>query len=90
MLNKKPYIFLITLVAILFFIIGFRYGQNVEKANKIIDYLLSLTPTPYQKSPTPIPTTEYKSKRWGLKLKYPENLKIIESTNSSEIIIEKK
>lgn len=90
MTRKKPYILITFLLVILFFIIGVRYGQNVEKANKVIDYLLSLTPTSPQKSPTPIPTTEYKSKRWGLKFKYPENLKIIESSNSPEIFIEEK
>lgn len=92
-MSKKPVIFLIFLFLILFFILGVRYGQKVEKANKTIDYIISLTPkiTPTQTpTPTPIKIEEYKSKRWGLKFKYPTNLKIIESTNTAEIIIAPK
>lgn len=84
----KPYLFLLFLLIILVFIIGVRYGQKVEKTNKVmIDYLLSITPT---KSPTPTPTwtiAEYKSKKYQIKLSYPSFLKLEESTNSAEIIL---
>ncbi len=92
-MHKKSVIFLTLLIIIIAFLAGVRYGQNVEKTNKVIDFIISLTPsvsptkTP---SPTPMPTTEYKSKRWGLKFKYPANLEIKESTNTPEIIIEEK
>lgn len=42
----KSYIFLVILTIILFFILGVRYGQKVEKNNKIVDYILSITPYP--------------------------------------------
>ncbi|MCX7880991.1 MAG: hypothetical protein N2482_00545 [Patescibacteria group bacterium] len=90
---SKPYFFLILLFLILFFILGVRYGQRVEKINKTIDYIISLTPkiTPTNTpTPTPIKIEEYKSKRWGLKFKYPSNLIIKESTNTAEIIFEEK
>ena len=54
----SPYIFLLLLIFILVFAGGVQYGKKVEKANKTIDYLLSITPT---KSPTPFiaPTITY-------------------------------
>lgn len=85
-MKKKPYILITSLLSILFFILGVRYGQYIEKINKKIDFISSISPSPV-KSPIPIPTTEYKSKRWGLKFKYPQNLKIVESTKSAEIFI---
>ena len=44
---------LIILIIVLVFVIGVRYGQNVEKSNKIIDFVTSITPT---KPPAPSPT----------------------------------
>jgi hypothetical protein len=86
-MKTKPYIFLFFLVVILAFILGVRYGQRVEKNNKIVDYLLKLPTPTLQVTPTPPDYIEYKSKKWGLKFTYPENLKIKESTNSPEIFI---
>lgn len=51
----KPYLFLFFLIVILVFILGVRYGQRVEKNNKVVDYVLSITPYPtYTPSPTEI------------------------------------
>lgn len=86
-MKTKPYLFLFFLIVILVFILGVRYGQRVEKNNKTIDYLLKL-PTPTAPvTPTPPSYIEYKSKKWGLKFTYPDNLKIKESTNTPEIFI---
>ena len=54
----KSYVFLFVMISILIFILGVRYGQKVEKNNKIVDYLLSITPYPtYTPYPTiPLPT----------------------------------
>lgn len=90
MLKPKTYYFITLLLLIIFFILGVRYGQKVEKANKVIDFILSITPT---QPPTPTPTIgyqEYKSRRWGLKFKYPDNLILKESTKGAEILIEPK
>ena len=91
--KPKTLIFITILLLILFFILGVRYGQKVEKANKVIDFLLSITPT---KKPTPAPSPtplifeEYKSRRWGLRFKYPAGFEIKESTRTSEILIAPK
>ncbi|GAB4219576.1 MAG: hypothetical protein Fur009_6380 [Candidatus Microgenomates bacterium] len=72
---------------ILVFIIGVRYGQKVEKANKAIDYFLSITPT---KKPTPTPTwiiVEYRTKS-GFKINYPSFLKIKEGSKAGEISLD--
>ena len=87
-MKLKSYLFISFLIVVLFFILGVRYGQRVEKNNKVIDYLLSITPSP---SPPPSPTIsykEYKSKRWGLKFTFPAGLEIKESTNTPEILFE--
>ncbi len=89
-MKKTPYVFLFTLLIVLVFLVGFRSGQKVEKSNKTINYLLSITPTKIPPSPTPMIYTEYKSKKWGLKFTYPNNLEIKESTTSSEISFEVK
>jgi|GEM_PF-6911831 len=54
-MKPKTYVFLFIIITILTFILGVRYGQRVEKANKTIDYLLSIPPSP---SPFPTPTKE--------------------------------
>ncbi len=81
---------IVFLLIIVFFILGFRLGQQVEKTNKKIDFLLSITPT---KKPSPTPTlsfTETKINRYVNKINHPKNLEIKQSTNASEIIINLK
>jgi len=55
-MKVKPYLFLFSLVVILAFILGVRYGQRIEKNNKVVDYLLSITPLPSSPPNTPAPT----------------------------------
>ena len=54
-MKKTSYIFLFFLFVVLIFILGVRYGQKVEKNNKAVDYILSITPYPTY---TPYPTAE--------------------------------
>lgn len=54
-MKNKPHLLLMFLAVILAFILGVRYGQGVEKNNKAIDYLLSITPTS-STSPSPSPS----------------------------------
>lgn len=89
-MKKTSYIFLFFLFIILIFILGVRYGQKVEKNNKVVDYILSITPTPKPPTPTPIKYTEYKSKKWGLRLIFPSNLEIKEDATAPAILIEIK
>ncbi len=58
-MKAKPYLFLFLLVVILAFILGVRYGQQVEKNNKVVDYILKITPYPTY---TPYPLASPKSK----------------------------
>lgn len=54
------YIFLFSLFIVLIFILGVRYGQKVEKNNKVVDYILKISPyptyTPYPTIPPPSET----------------------------------
>ena len=79
----KSYALLSILALILFFIIGVRYGQNVEKTNKVINYILSITPT---KSPSPTKQLEFQTyinKSCGIQFLYPAYLEKTESTISA-------
>ena len=89
-MKNKPYLLLIVLTIVLAFILGFRSGQRVEKTNKTIDYLLTITPTPRPPTPTPVRYKEYKSKRWGLEFTLPENLEVKEDATSPAIMFELK
>lgn len=89
-MKLKSYLFLFFLIVVLFFVLGVRYGQRVEKNNKVIDYLLRLPSPTAPITPTPLTYKDYKSKKWGLKFTYPSNLKLKESTNTPEILFEMK
>ncbi|MFA9288292.1 MAG: hypothetical protein ACEQSA_00225 [Weeksellaceae bacterium] len=56
--KRLPYIFLTILFIIICFIAGVQYGKNVEKTNKAIKYILSITPSP-QLTVTPAPSITY-------------------------------
>lgn len=86
----KSYLFLFFLICILIFILGVRYGQNVEKNNKVINYLLSITPTSLPPTPIPVKYKDYKSKKWGLKFTYPAGLEIKEDATAPAILFEIK
>jgi len=86
-MKLKSYLFIIVLIIVLAFILGVRYGQGIEKNNKAVDYLLSITPSP-KPSPTPPMTyVNYKSKKYGIKFSYPSFLEIKESATTPAILI---
>lgn len=89
-MKNKPYLLLILLGVVLAFILGVRYGQGVEKTNKTINYLLSITPTPRPPTPTPVKYEEYRSKKWGLKFTFPKGLEIVEDATSPAIMFQIK
>lgn len=86
----KPYLFLFFLVVVLIFILGVRYGQKIEKNNKMVNYILSITPTPKPPMPTPVKYKDYKSKKWGIKFTYPAGLEIKEDATAPAILFELK
>jgi hypothetical protein len=85
MLKKPgPYILLFTLTLVLIFIVGVRYGQNVEKTNKTIsNYLLSITPTKPIPTVLPLAFQTYQSKTCGISFLYPNSLTKEKETSQS-------
>jgi hypothetical protein len=82
--KKLPYIFIAVLVFILTFTIGVQHGKNVEEKNKVIKYVLSITPT---RPPTPTVEAKlvfqtFKHEGCGIQFLYPSTLK--EAANSSD------
>ena len=86
--KKLPYIFLFILVIILIFVIGTRYGQSVERTNKVINFIMSITPTKAI-TPTPMPTITYLTytqKGCGLAFLYPSTMTVVtESTSAAQL-----
>lgn len=84
---KKPIIFLFILLIISFFIIGVRYGQRVEKVNKIIDYALSLPPSPtLQPTQEPLEFKTLTIKQCSLQFVYPNFLNPEKETSTSAVL----
>lgn len=84
--KSTPYIFLMILAVILTFILGVRYGKNVEQTNKTISYLLTLTPIQKQPSPTITESMRfisYTNKQCGVQFLYPSYLDKKESSDSA-------
>lgn len=83
-LKKGPYLLIFILVIILIFILGVRYGQQVEMTNKKINFYLSLAPT---KPPQPTPPTlgfkTYSNKICGIEFTYPSFYRVEESSGSA-------
>lgn len=84
-MKSKSYLALFFLLLVLVFILGVRYGQKVEKTNKIINYVLSITPTAIP-TPTPIAYASSEGKIWKIKFIYPSNLKVKEDPTKSAVI----
>jgi len=86
-MSKKslPYFFLAFLFVVLVFILGVRYGQQVEKVNKNVSYLMSLPPSPTI-APTapPLAFSEYAHEGCKVSFLIPNELeKTTESTSSA-------
>ncbi len=85
-MNRRmlPYLFLIALIVILVFILGVRYGSGVSVKNQVVQFVLSLTPTPNQ--PTALPTLtfmNFENKHCGLRFTYPSFLLIEKESTTS-------
>ena len=83
--NRAPYIFLLFLVLILVFVGGLRYGQSVEKTNKVVDFILSITPSPTVSPvrPSPVSFRQYNMKGCNISFLYPTSLTVGRSTSDS-------
>ncbi|PIY68555.1 hypothetical protein COY90_05345 [Candidatus Roizmanbacteria bacterium CG_4_10_14_0_8_um_filter_39_9] len=89
-MNKKltPYIFLTVLIVVLFFILGFRSGQQVEKTNKMITALISIAPTATL-APTPplLSLEKYESPGCKLSFLYPNYFTIQRESSSGAMLV---
>lgn len=71
-----PIILVVVLIVVLFFILGVRYGQKVEQSNKVINYLLSITPTRIPPTQQSLEFVSYKNTKCGIEFLYPSSLKL--------------
>ena len=85
MQKNGPFYLISCLLLILFFIIGVRYGQKVEKTNKNISAILSTTPKPIKYE-----IKKYNNEKCNLEFSYPSNLKINKETTTSAEFKNKK
>jgi hypothetical protein len=86
-MKSRSILILFFLALILVFILGVRYGQKVEKTNKIINYVLSITPTKIP-TPTPLQYATSESKMWKIKFVYPSFLKVKEDPSKGAVLFE--
>ncbi len=87
-----PNILLLALILITTFLFGVKYGQKVEKFDKYLQFILSLTPTPKQEQ-TNNKTYKFKILQWkecGLKFVYPESFEIKKNSRTLELTFQKK
>ncbi len=83
LMRKGPVILLVVLSLILFFILGVRYGQRVEKTNKEIAQLLKITPAQKPSPTKPVSYLTYANSTCDLEFVYPSNYKILKEQNES-------
>lgn len=77
-MNQKigPFVLLGSLFIVLVFILGVRYGKHVEKTDKVIAYVLSITPTKTPEPTKPASYLTFLNKGCGVQFLYPEILKV--------------
>ncbi len=82
-MNKKgPYFLIGSLVLVIFFIAGLQYGKQVEKANKTITALLSVSPTQPDES-LKISYDRFEHKECGVSCVYPSLISLVKQSSVS-------
>ncbi len=89
MKKKGPYILIGGLFLIVTFIAGLQYGKQVEKANKIITAVLSISPTSPQK-PLEISYIRFEHAQCGVSFVYPSLISVIKQSSSSALLENKQ
>jgi len=89
-MKKGPLFLIAFLLIVLFFILGVRYGQKVEKVNKTMNYYLSLPPSQPPITQIPLKFETYALKGCAIKFLYPVNLKIEAEATYSALFSENK
>ena len=86
-----PYLFLIFLTVLLFFILGFRYGQKVENTNKMTQLLVSIPPSPTsQPTSPPLAFKTYRNEGCGISFLYPASFSLEKESSVGAIFFGKK
>ena len=85
-MNKKgPYFLIGSLVLVIFFIAGLQYGKQVEKANKTITAILSVSPT-RPDEPIKISYDRFEHKQCGVSFVYPSLISLIKQSSTSAVL----
>ncbi len=84
----KSYIFLFLLALILIFILGVRYGQKVEQTNKVVNYVLSITPSPTITPIQPLEFKKYSNKGCGIEFTYPSSAVVNSEATYSALLVD--
>lgn len=82
-MKLKSYLLLSVLTVVLFFILGVRYGQRVEKTNKILNYIKTISPTPNLTPTKPIEFIFHQNKECKIEFLYPTMFEIKQSSTSA-------
>ena len=89
MTNRKttPYLFLGFLLLVLLFIVGFRYGQQVEIANKAINVVKNISP-PVTSVPsiTPLAFKTYKHAPCGVQFLLPASFSTVKEGSEGAML----
>jgi hypothetical protein len=89
--RSLPYFFLAFLFAILLFILGIRYGQRVELANKTIRYLVSIPPTPtLQPTIASLSFSDYTHSGCAISFLIPSSLEKTKESSTSALFVDIK
>lgn len=97
MINSRSIIFLLILLSVALFLIGFRLGKKIERIDKTYAPLLTPTATPKPTAtPRPLRFNTFLSTDCGLKFLYPDSFKEEETStdearlanNSDEITVD--
>ena len=87
--KKGSFILILLLLIVLVFIVGVRYGQRVEMANKAVSLNLSLTPNGPTTTKAPLRFTTYINKACGFELLHPSTVNVIkQSTDEAKLSTE--
>jgi len=89
-MNKRgPYFLIASLVLVIVFIAGLQYGKQVEKTNKTITALLSITPTrPIE--PIKIGYIRFEHKQCGVSFVYPSLISQVKQSSTSAKLEDKQ
>jgi len=85
--KTTPYFFLGFLLLVLFFIVGVRYGQQVERTNKLMSYLVSMAPSATRAPSTvPLAFKTYKHSPCGVQFLLPTSFTTVKEGSEGAML----